>query len=106
MSESMFAGLSQIVGTSRQLANRRDPMNITEAVGRKSGTNENSSLILSGCRREGFNLVDSDHDHMVLLNHHLMIMHMSNSEYYNTVDTFLVLSDSSEIPPEFKFLKF
>lgn len=98
MSESMFAGLCQIVGTSRQLANRRDTMNITEAVDRKSDINENSILILSGSRREGFKLVDSDHDYMILLNHHRVIMDLSQPDCYNTANTSLALSDSSESP--------
>lgn len=60
MSEAVFAGMCQMVGTSRQLAIRRDAWNITEIVDRKSATDNDSVIILSGSRREGFELKDSD----------------------------------------------
>lgn len=51
MSESLFAGLCQIVGTSsQQFAIRRGALNITEVMTRQSATDDENSVMLSGSR--------------------------------------------------------
>uniref|UniRef100_K1PXE4 Uncharacterized protein C3orf59 n=1 Tax=Magallana gigas TaxID=29159 RepID=K1PXE4_MAGGI len=61
--------------------------------------------MLSGSDREGFRLMGSDVDIMYWPNDHRVIMDMSQSEYYNTANTTLILSDSSESPPGFTLLQ-
>ncbi|XP_052691133.1 uncharacterized protein LOC128169002 [Crassostrea angulata] len=105
MSESVFVGLCEIVGTSQQVALRRETQDIREMVDRRATSNDETSEMLSGSEREGFRLKGSDVDIMFWQNNHRVIMDMSQSEYYNTANTTLILSDSSESPPGFTLLQ-
>nr|XP_034314230.1 uncharacterized protein LOC117684783 [Crassostrea gigas] len=105
MSESVFVGLCEIVGTSQQVALRREKVDIVEMVKRQVTPNDGTMEMLSGSRREGFSLKGSDVDFMFWYNSHQVIMDMSQSEYYNTASTTLILSDSSESPPGFTLLQ-
>ncbi|XP_052673380.1 uncharacterized protein LOC128155620 [Crassostrea angulata] len=105
MSESVFQGLCLIMGTSQQVAIRREISDMKEVVRRVATTNNKSTLMFSGSLREGFRLKGSDVDFMYWPNNHRVIMDMSQSEYYNTVNTTLILSDSSESPPGFTLLQ-
>nr|XP_034301856.1 uncharacterized protein LOC105327905 [Crassostrea gigas] len=104
-SESVFVGLCVIVGTSQQVTIRREPEDIMEMVDRRVTCNNGTIAMMSGSRREGFRLEGSDVDYMYWLNNHRVIMDMSQSEYYNTANTTLILSDSSESPPGFTLLQ-
>ncbi|XP_065944503.1 uncharacterized protein [Magallana gigas] len=105
MSESMFVGLCEIVGTSQQIAIRREAEDIQEMVYRRVRRNGKIITMMSGSHREGFRLKESDVDFMFWPNNHRVIMDMSQSEYYNTANTTLILSDSSESPPGFTLLQ-
>ncbi|XP_052703470.1 uncharacterized protein LOC128179849 [Crassostrea angulata] len=105
MSESVFVGLCEIVGTSQMVALRRETTDIKEMVERQVTPNVWTIVMLSGSRREGFRLTGSDVDKMCWSNDHRVIMDMSQSEYYNTANTTLILSDSSESPPGFTLLQ-
>ncbi|XP_052687003.1 uncharacterized protein LOC128166105 [Crassostrea angulata] len=105
MSESVFVGLCEIVGISQQVAIRRETVDIREMVGRRVKPYDGIMRMVSGSYREGFRLKGSDIDFMLWPNNHRVIMDMSQSEYYNTADTTLILSDSSESPPGFTLLQ-
>ncbi|XP_052687005.1 uncharacterized protein LOC128166106 [Crassostrea angulata] len=105
MSESVFVRMCEIVGTSQQVAIRRETEDIREMVERRVMPNDGIIEMTSGSRREGFRLKGSDLDFMYWLNNHRVIMDMSQSEYYNTANTTLILSDSSESPPGFTLLQ-
>nr|XP_034327867.1 uncharacterized protein LOC117689820 [Crassostrea gigas] len=105
MSESVFVGLCEIVGTSQQVAIRRETVDIREMVERQVTSHDEFIMMLSGSIREGLRLKGSDLDSMFWLNDHRVIMDMSQSEYYNTANTTLILSDSSESPPGFTLLQ-
>nr|XP_034327868.1 uncharacterized protein LOC105321624 [Crassostrea gigas] len=105
MSESVFVGLCEIVGTSQQVAIRRETWDIKEMVGRRVAPNDGTIQMVSGSFREGLRLKGSDVDVMYWPNNHRVIMDMSQSEYYNTANTTLILSDSSESPPGFTLLQ-
>ncbi|XP_065925782.1 uncharacterized protein [Magallana gigas] len=105
MSESVFVGLCEIVGTSQQVAIRRETVDIREMVRRQVAPNDEVIKMVSGSIREGFRLKGSDRDIMFWPNDHRVIMDMSQSEYYNTANTTLILSDSSESPPGFTLLQ-
>ncbi|XP_052722128.1 uncharacterized protein LOC128193009 [Crassostrea angulata] len=74
-------------------------------VDRRLTRNNGTVWMMSGSRREGFRLEGSDVDSMYWPNNHRVIMDMSQSEYYNTANTTLILSDSSESPPGFTLLQ-
>nr|XP_034311417.1 uncharacterized protein LOC117684247 [Crassostrea gigas] len=101
MSESVFVGLCEMVGTSEEVAIRREIEDIMEMMKRRVTPYDGRMLMVSGSHREGFRLEGSDLDIMAWPNNHRMIMDMSQSEYYNTANTTLILSDSSESPPGF-----
>uniref|UniRef100_K1QXC4 Uncharacterized protein C3orf59 n=1 Tax=Magallana gigas TaxID=29159 RepID=K1QXC4_MAGGI len=105
MSESVFVGLCEIVGTSQQVAIRREAEDIKEMVDRGIYPYGWVMRMASGSHREGFRLEGSDIDNMYWPNNHRVIMDMSQSEYYNTATTTLILSDSSESPPGFTLLQ-
>ncbi|XP_065922562.1 uncharacterized protein [Magallana gigas] len=105
ISESLFVVLCQILGTSQQVALRRETVDIKEMVKRQVTPYDGLIKIVSGSDREGFRLEGSDIDVMLWPNNHRVIMDMSQSEYYNTANTTLILSDSSESPPGFTLLQ-
>ncbi|XP_065930414.1 uncharacterized protein [Magallana gigas] len=105
MSESVFVGLCDIMGTSQQVAIRREARDIREMVDRRVTCNNGTIEMMSGSYREGFRLEGSDIDFMYWPNNHRVIMDMSQFEYYNTANTTLILSDSSESPPGFTLLQ-
>nr|XP_022310282.1 uncharacterized protein LOC111115738 [Crassostrea virginica] len=102
--ESVFVRLCQIVGTSVQVAIRRETKDIWEIVKRRVADNDIIEM-QSGSRREGFRLEGSDFDYMYWLNDHRVIWNMSQSEYYYTENKTLILSDNSESPPGFTLLE-
>nr|XP_034303419.1 uncharacterized protein LOC117681747 [Crassostrea gigas] len=105
ISESVFVRMCQIVGTSQQVVTRRETDDIEEMVRRRVTPNDRIIRMVSGSYREGFRLKGSDVDFMYWPNDHRVIMDMSQSEYYNTANTTLILSDSSESPPGFTLLQ-
>ena len=98
-------GLCQIIGTSVQVAIRRETVDIAEMVKRQSADNNDFIAMESGSRREGFRLDGSDMDFMLSQNDKKVIWNMSQSEYYYTANKTLILSDSSESPPGFTLLE-
>ncbi|XP_052689454.1 uncharacterized protein LOC128167655 [Crassostrea angulata] len=105
MSESVFMGMCLIAGTSQQVSIRREVKDIDDLLNRLEKRNGEAIDMLSGSRREGFRLKDSDTDNMHWPNDHRVVMDMSQSEFYNTAITTLILSDSSESPPGFTLLQ-
>mgnify|MGYP005952026127 CR=1 FL=1 len=87
MSESVFVGLCEIVGTSQQVAIRRETEDIREMVtkdkmGIVGGQVIFVSGMLSGSYREGFRFRGSDIDTMIWINNYRVIMDMSQSVHY------------------------
>ncbi|XP_078320259.1 uncharacterized protein LOC144621307 [Crassostrea virginica] len=103
--ESVFVRLCQIVGTSVQVAFRREVADISEMVERRVADNDDVIEVQSGSEREGFRLKGSDLDYMCWLNNHRVIGDMSQSEHYYTENKTLILSDNSESPPGFTLLE-
>ncbi|XP_078322235.1 uncharacterized protein LOC144621996 [Crassostrea virginica] len=103
--ESVFVRLCQIVGTSVQVAIRRETTDIGEMVYRRVADNDDVITLKSGSRREGFDLKGSDLDIMYWPNCHRVIFGMSQSEHYYTENKTFILSDNSESPPGFTLLE-
>nr|XP_022305591.1 LOW QUALITY PROTEIN: uncharacterized protein LOC111112405 [Crassostrea virginica] len=103
--ESVFVRLCQIVGTSVQVAFRRETKGIREMVDRPVADNDDVIEMQSGSIAEGFRLEGSDIDYMYWPNNYRVIGDMSQSEHYYTENKTLILSDSSESPPGFTLLE-
>ena len=80
--ESVFVRLCQIVGTSIQVAIRRETVDIQEMMKRRVADNDDVITMESGSIREGFRLKESDLDFMYWWNDHRVIFDMSQSEHY------------------------
>ncbi|XP_078326445.1 uncharacterized protein LOC144622930 [Crassostrea virginica] len=105
LSESLYVGLCLEVGTSQQVAIRRDVLDINELLQHKvTGTSYNVIIMLSGSRREGFRFKDSDCDYMRWPTDHPVLWNFSQAQFYNTHRDKLILCDSSESPPGFTLL--
>eukprot|EP00105_Crassostrea_gigas_P025424 XP_011446007.1 PREDICTED: uncharacterized protein LOC105341275 [Crassostrea gigas] len=103
MSASLFVGMCQMVGTSKQVAIRRETADIEDMLDRQIKPNDDVIEMLSGSYREGFRLKGSDMDYMFWPKDHQVILDMS--KYCNTANTTLILSDTSESPPGFALLE-
>ncbi|XP_061165132.1 uncharacterized protein LOC133174108 [Saccostrea echinata] len=103
MSESVFVGLCRIVGTSQQVAMRRDIADIREIMSQQRSSQ--FIMILSGSKREGFRLLGSDEDRMTWSENNRVIWEFSQSRHYNLSREVLILTDSSDSPPGFTLLR-
>uniref|UniRef100_K1R280 Uncharacterized protein C3orf59-like protein n=1 Tax=Magallana gigas TaxID=29159 RepID=K1R280_MAGGI len=100
----VFVGLCEMMGTSQQVALRRETDDILEMLKRRVTPYDGIIEMWSGSNREGFRLEGSDIDKMYWPNNHRVIMDMSQSQYI-TANTTLILSDSSGSPPGFTLLQ-
>nr|XP_034305085.1 uncharacterized protein LOC117682161 isoform X2 [Crassostrea gigas] len=103
MSEAVFGKLIRDLGSSKQVAIRRETEDIREMVDRREPTI--FSKMVSGSRREGFRMKESDIDQMHWLNNHRVIMDKSQDKNYNTAKTTLMFADNSRSPPGFTLLR-
>lgn len=67
LSESVFYGLCEKLGTSQQVAIRRETKDMKEMVVSRARAHDESTERVSGSRREGFRLKESDLDCMLWL---------------------------------------
>nr|XP_022300845.1 uncharacterized protein LOC111109049 [Crassostrea virginica] len=104
ISESVYVGLCLKIGTSQQVAIRRDVVDINELLVHKVRSTDYLVRMVSGSRREGFRFKDSDRDIMYWSNNHRVLWDFSQSALYNTHRYTLILCDSSESPPGFTLL--
>ncbi|XP_062583312.1 uncharacterized protein LOC134245065 [Saccostrea cucullata] len=104
MSESVFVELCDKLGTSQQVAIRRDVVDISEVVENQVTTIDQVSRMMSGSQREGFRLEGSDIDVMYWPNNHRVIWNLSQSQYYNTHRQTMIFCDCSDSPPGFTLL--
>lgn len=108
MSESVFHGLCLIVGTSQQVAIRRETADVEELLTIKTKPINrlyDMNMILSGSRREGFRLKGSDIDIMLWRNELRVITDVAQSKYYDPSKAGVFLSDISKSPPGFNLLQ-
>lgn len=108
MSESAFHGLCLIVGTSQQVAIRRETADVEELLTIKTKPINrlyDMNIILSGSRREGFRFKGSDVDIMVWRNELRVITDVAQSKYYDPSKAGVLLSDISKSPPGFTLLQ-
>nr|XP_022298631.1 uncharacterized protein LOC111107639 [Crassostrea virginica] len=104
ISESVYVGLCLKIGTSQQVAIRRDLWDIRELVEQKVKSTDYFVKMVSGSKREGFGFKDSDFDFMFWSNNNRVLWDFSQSTLYNTHRYTLILCDSSESPPGFTLL--
>ncbi|XP_056016615.1 uncharacterized protein LOC125673122 [Ostrea edulis] len=105
MSESMFVGLCHAVGTSQQVAVRRDVIDTMEMVTNKVRTSNENTVMLSGSQKEGFRMKGSDFDYMHWFNNQPVIWDLSQNQFYNVHRQSLIFAVSSESPPGFTLLQ-
>eukprot|EP00105_Crassostrea_gigas_P003596 XP_011416501.2 PREDICTED: uncharacterized protein LOC105320313 isoform X1 [Crassostrea gigas] len=104
ISESVYVGMCLKMGTPKQVASRRDIVDLREMLEYNKMMKETSTAMLSGSKREGFRSHESDSDTMIWLNDHRVIWDFSQVQFYNTQEDAVILCDSSESPPGFTLL--
>nr|XP_022335968.1 uncharacterized protein LOC111132453 [Crassostrea virginica] len=104
ISESVYVGLCLKIGTSQQVAIRRDVVDMAELLEHKVTRTDQTVNMTSGSWREGFRFRDSDMDFMRWLNNHRVLWDFSQATLYNTHIYKLILCDSSESLPGFTLL--
>ena len=89
------------IGTSQQVAIRRDIVDIRELIEHNVARSEKKVMhvMLSGSQREGFRLETSDMDFMFWSNHYPVLWNFSQAQFHNTQRDILILCDSTESPP-------
>ena len=105
ISESVYMGLCLHIGTSQQVAIRKDLIDFHELLECKVLTKTSDIVtITSGSRREGFIFSGSDLDYMFWYNNQRVIWNISQIQLCNTLRHVLILCDTSESPPGFTLL--
>nr|XP_022344010.1 uncharacterized protein LOC111137061 [Crassostrea virginica]XP_022344011.1 uncharacterized protein LOC111137061 [Crassostrea virginica] len=104
ISESVYVGLCLKIGTTQQVAIRRDVVDIKELLEHKVTRTDQVVIMQSGSQREGFRFEDSDVDIMHWPNNHRVLWDFSQATLYNTHIYKMILCDSSESPPGFTLL--
>ncbi|XP_062611211.1 uncharacterized protein LOC134273060 [Saccostrea cucullata] len=100
-------GLCHKVGTSRQVAMRRDVIDLTEILTYHVNSDSNSDTrMTSGSFREGFRLKTSDIDLIFWHTNQRVVWNLSQTRYYNNHRYKLFLCDCSISPPGFSLLRF
>lgn len=103
-SESVCMGLCRIVGTSQQVAMRRDVIDISDAIElQKAGTIVGCKM-KNGSYKEGFRLRESDLDTMFWLPNNRVIWDISQTRFYDIERYTLLLCDASKSPPGYTLL--
>ena len=102
----MYVGLCLKIGTSQLVAIRRETLDVRELIAHEIKRTEKNVMhvMLSGSRREGFRLKNSDMDFMLWPNHSPVLWDFSHAQFYNKQRDTLILCDSSESPPGFTLL--
>lgn len=104
ISESVFVGLCLKIGTSKQVASRRDMMDISEKLEHNVLLYNQPKQMISGSMRDGFRLDGTDIDIMFWPGNHRVIWDFSQFQFYNTQEVVLILCDNFESPPGFTLL--
>lgn len=106
LSESLFTGLCDMVGSQELVAIRRKIVDILEA---ECGLFQKSvvrlSLIFSGSRREGFLFEESDIDVLGAMVDFRVLWDTSQCHFYRYCQGVLFTFDSSDSPPGYGLLK-
>ncbi|XP_062570655.1 uncharacterized protein LOC134232682 [Saccostrea cucullata] len=105
VSESLYVGLCLSLGTSQQVAMRRDIADIIEKVGSLVRSSDMFQRMVSGSYKEGFRLSGSDRDTMFWPTDHKVLWNISQLQFYNIHSETLILCDCSESPPGFALLQ-
>ncbi|XP_062583320.1 uncharacterized protein LOC134245073 [Saccostrea cucullata] len=106
LSESVFAGLCHIVGTSEQVTMRREILDMEEIiVNQVNFTSNKLAAMSSGSYREGFRLQGSAMDAMVWPKDYKIIWDLEQAQNYDLNRKTLILCDCSESPPGFTLLE-
>ena len=104
ISEAVYVGLCLKIGTSQQVAIRRDIVDIKELIEHKVARTENNVMRVGGSRREGFRLENSDMDMMFWPNHYPVLWDFPQAQFYNPLRDVLILCDISDSPPGYTLL--
>ncbi|XP_061192637.1 uncharacterized protein LOC133200837 [Saccostrea echinata] len=105
LSEAVFVGLCNYIGTSRQISMRREVWDIRQSITNQVNKEEDNYEMWSGSRKEGFRLASSDMDWMFSPKDHRVIWNLCQIKYYTLLSKTLILSECQMSPPGFVLLQ-
>ncbi|XP_062601283.1 uncharacterized protein LOC134262997 [Saccostrea cucullata] len=105
LSETVFMGLSFIVGTSQQVIMRRELVDFRDMMVNQVIETTGDRMLTSGSRREGFRLQSSDMDGMFWRSDHTVIWNLDQVQNYYLSRKTLILCDCTESPPGYGLLE-
>ena len=105
LSEGIYSGMCQEVGSPTQVKMRREVADVQEVLGKFFWKGDRIDGFLSGSRREGFRFQSSDKDIMIWLPNHKLISDLSHISLYRTPQHTVILMEWESLPPGFTRLK-
>ncbi|XP_062587409.1 uncharacterized protein LOC134249065 isoform X2 [Saccostrea cucullata] len=105
VSEILYAGLCQRIGSPSEVAIRRDVQDMVEMVMKPYYRQIGYVQMKSGSYGEGFRLRSSDLDLMFWFCHDKLIVGISQAQFYNTSKHDIILMEDSDTPPGFVRLR-
>ncbi|XP_062593426.1 uncharacterized protein LOC134254912 [Saccostrea cucullata] len=101
LSEVLYVGLCDEIGTPTEVAIRRDVRDMEEMIKKPVQLCTGTIYLISGSYREGFRFDYSDRDVMFWIHSHKMISKLSQSSIYDPSKHTIILMEESDTPPGF-----
>lgn len=99
LSEVMYAGLCQKIGTPAKVWTIRAVMDMDDMINSPIERYNRFGSRLIGSRREGFRFESSDHNYAFHVRDNIIIVDLSNLDNINIFNLNIVLMEHSETPP-------
>ncbi|XP_061190454.1 uncharacterized protein LOC133198373 [Saccostrea echinata] len=101
LSEAVYVGLCDEVGTPTEVRFRREVDDTKEVLMKPMDIRTGFKKIKSGSKREGFRLKTSDDDMMFCISNHKLICDLSQISLYRIPQQTVILTEFDDLPPGF-----
>nr|XP_034328797.1 uncharacterized protein LOC117690049 [Crassostrea gigas] len=98
MSEALYVGLCDYIGTPTELTARREVMDMEEMIIKPALIHEWCRMMKTGSHREGFRFQSSDVDRMLWYTNHKVITDLSQFSVYDLSKHSLILMEDTDTP--------
>ncbi|XP_052704680.1 uncharacterized protein LOC128180596 [Crassostrea angulata] len=101
VSEALYVGLCDYIGTQTEVTARREVMDMEEIIRKPVDIHRSYIQMDSGSHREGFRFKSSDIDIMMWSPNHKVITDLSQSSVYDLSKHTIILTEDTDTPPGF-----
>lgn len=105
VSEALFVGLCDYIGTPTDVTVRREMYDMADMINIPAYNYQGRGMIVSGSFREGFRVKSSDIDIMNWFINHKVITDISQSSMYDPSKHSVILMEDNDTPPGFVRLR-